>query len=436
MSDCIRLKELHAHLALDLRLDQGKYRIVERLRDPAQGGEKQWVGGQKLAPGSSKQPKTYLTRPSGIMVISESHTRGSESECEQGAEALAEAVAEAAHRPSADGPHSPKLHFGGGGTDEYRAEECLESAHASPHDRMVSAHKHEAALGNLVDAAVQRGEVRQRRGGMDEGQSSLTPSPTNFLPYTRETVKRKWTGQKVPTIYKIVSPSGAGYVGQTVDFVKRMWGHKNSPWKARSSHLPLAKAIRKYGWERMKVVVLRGGVENVGGAVASEELDDLEAALIAQHDCLSPNGYNVHPGGQNRFGRPVGSAMVQAIQDGWNKPGVREKASQVHKKRCREDDGRQGRQGALNLIAGGATAASLTVGAMEKRAGTWEAKREAKLQDMPVEEAERIRKKALFNKQSYKRQCELAGGVEELRAKRREWARIRKAKKNTFLANS
>lgn len=276
MSDCIRLKELHAHLALDLGLDERKDRVVERLGDPAQGGEKQWVGGQKLAPGSSKQPKTYLTRPSGIMVISESHTRGGESECEQGAEALAEAVAEAAHRPSADGPHSPKWHCGGGGTDEYRAEECLESAHASPHDRMVRAHKHEAALRNLVDPLL--GEVLG--GVLNAG-------------------KRRSGGKhvRIPTIYKITSPKGKVYVGQTVWPKVRMNKHKCLKESANSCRI-LSNAIAKYGWDAMKVEILRGGHDAVGGAVKEEELDALEVAFIEQFDCLEPNGYNIQKGGK------------------------------------------------------------------------------------------------------------------------------------------
>jgi len=84
------------------------------------------------------------------------------------------------------------------------------------------------------------------------------------------------------TIYKITSPSGKGYVGQTVQPLwKRMYGHKMS-----GKCFAMAAAVRKYGWHRMVV-------EELLCNVPLDKLDEKEAAMIAMHGTLTPNGYNI-----------------------------------------------------------------------------------------------------------------------------------------------
>ena len=51
---------------------------------------------------------------------------------------------------------------------------------------------------------------------------------------------------KVIGIYKITSPSGKIYIGQTVDFVKRKSHYKNLK---RNHQIRLYNSIKKYGWE-------------------------------------------------------------------------------------------------------------------------------------------------------------------------------------------
>ena len=167
-----------------------------------------------------------------------------------------------------------------------------------------------------------------------------------------------------------------------------------------------------------------------------EQLDSLEIALIAEHDTRYPTGYNLTDGGDvNPAKEGDGHAKLMAMHEsgeikaaqriGWAKPGVREKASASHKKRCREDGGRQARQGAANLVTGDATKASHSEAAIAKRQATWDAKRKEKLSKLPPYEAARVIAQSKRKKTSYAKACVAAGGAEALREKRREWARLR-----------
>ena len=226
-----------------------------------------------------------------------------------------------------------------------------------------------------------------------------------------------------PVIYKITSPSGKGYIGQTVRLTQRKSKHKMAKF---SGCVAINAAIKKYGWSSMRFEVI---VDNP----PEKELNSLEIALIKEHKTRAPNGYNLTDGGDvNPAKEGDGRAKLMAMhasgeikaaqRRGWAKPGVRERASKSHKERCRTDGGRQAQQGTANLKAGGATAASNSEAAKAKRKATWEAKRGGKKQ----------RQKPAIG--LYARQCELAGGHDKLKEKRREWARLRKQR--AFLANS
>jgi hypothetical protein len=90
-------------------------------------------------------------------------------------------------------------------------------------------------------------------------------------------------------IYKISSPSGKVYVGQTVrSFEKRMKQHKQD-----SSCCTLIKrAIDKYGDEM--------NYEIIEEDVPQEQLDEREVHWISHFNSLAPNGYNCTTGGQFR----------------------------------------------------------------------------------------------------------------------------------------
>ena len=117
-------------------------------------------------------------------------------------------------------------------------------------------------------------------------------------------------------IYKITSPSGKGYVGQTKrPLNKRLDRHRDLKW---GNCKLLKRAINKYGWIKMQVQVLWTG--------SNEELNANEIGLIRDHGTLAPHGYNALPGGD------INPMSVQSgrdsVRDSWTNPVVREKHRQ------------------------------------------------------------------------------------------------------------
>jgi group I intron endonuclease len=88
-------------------------------------------------------------------------------------------------------------------------------------------------------------------------------------------------------IYKITSPSGKVYVGQTMrSFEERIRNHQR-----KGSECPaISRAIQKYG-DGMKYEIIE---ENV----PKEQLDEREIYWINHFNSLAPNGYNLTTGGQ------------------------------------------------------------------------------------------------------------------------------------------
>jgi hypothetical protein len=88
-------------------------------------------------------------------------------------------------------------------------------------------------------------------------------------------------------IYKITSPSGKVYVGQTIqDFNVRIRDHK----QLSSGCTAISRAIQKYK-DQMKYEIIE---ENV----PQEQLDEREIYWIKELNSLAPNGYNLTSGGQ------------------------------------------------------------------------------------------------------------------------------------------
>jgi group I intron endonuclease len=89
-------------------------------------------------------------------------------------------------------------------------------------------------------------------------------------------------------IYKHTSPSGKSYIGQTNNYKRRCNAHKHKS----SQCLAFAKAINKHTWDAFTHEILH---ENL----TIEQANELEAKLIAEHNTLAPNGYNLRSGGLN-----------------------------------------------------------------------------------------------------------------------------------------
>lgn len=99
-------------------------------------------------------------------------------------------------------------------------------------------------------------------------------------------------------IYKITSPSGEIYVGQSVDIDKRISQHKSG----NSSNKKLTASIKKYGWENHKVEII---VE-----CDPEELNSKESEWIKFYK-ENYNVFNEDQGQPNYYGKGVETIVWQ-----------------------------------------------------------------------------------------------------------------------------
>lgn len=101
----------------------------------------------------------------------------------------------------------------------------------------------------------------------------------------------KYTITTMGVIYRLTSPSGKKYYGQTTMTAEKRWyGHLKASQDERFAHYALYVAVRKYGWDNFtKEVVLE---------CEDWELDFYEITYIKDDDTLVPNGYNILPGGR------------------------------------------------------------------------------------------------------------------------------------------
>ena len=105
-------------------------------------------------------------------------------------------------------------------------------------------------------------------------------------------------------IYKLTNLKNKKiYVGQTIQFEKRMNHHRHSKQPGVDA------AIRKYGWENFSVEILEECPE--------EMLDEREIFWIAELNSMFPNGYNLTSGGNaKRIVSEATRAKLSAIGKG------------------------------------------------------------------------------------------------------------------------
>jgi group I intron endonuclease len=118
-------------------------------------------------------------------------------------------------------------------------------------------------------------------------------------------------------IYKHTSPSGKSYIGQTNNYDRRCYQHKNKS----SGCLAFAKAIKKYTWDAFSHEILHDNL-------TIEQANELEEQLIKEHKTLSPNGYNLRTGGLNSELSDESKAKLSLARKGKNfSPETRAKIS-------------------------------------------------------------------------------------------------------------
>jgi len=90
----------------------------------------------------------------------------------------------------------------------------------------------------------------------------------------------------ISAIYKITSPSGLIYIGQTINFKKRMTNYKSYGAKGQTA---LNNSLLKYGFEQHTVEILE--------EVDKELLFEKEIFYINKFDSVK-KGLNIHKGGK------------------------------------------------------------------------------------------------------------------------------------------
>lgn len=92
-------------------------------------------------------------------------------------------------------------------------------------------------------------------------------------------------------IYKITSPTGKIYIGQSVDISDRISAYKNLKCKNQSK---IFASISKHGWDSHIFDILE--------LCSKEELNDLERAYIAKFNSMDRDiGLNLQSGGNSNF---------------------------------------------------------------------------------------------------------------------------------------
>lgn len=93
-------------------------------------------------------------------------------------------------------------------------------------------------------------------------------------------------------IYKYTSPSGKSYIGQTTTNPMR----RASGGEGYKGCVAFYDAIQKYGWSNFILEIL----EEIESDDLISELNDLEIFYINKFNTISPYGYNILLGGNNK----------------------------------------------------------------------------------------------------------------------------------------
>jgi group I intron endonuclease len=119
--------------------------------------------------------------------------------------------------------------------------------------------------------------------------------------YNKELYQEKIIGK---VIYKLTSPSGKSYIGQTRNFRMRCNEHKSSSRCTR-----LSNAIKKYGFDLFTHQILESGLSD-------EQANYLEEKYIKEHSTRHPNGYNLASGGMSSRHSDESKKLISLAQKG------------------------------------------------------------------------------------------------------------------------
>ena len=135
-------------------------------------------------------------------------------------------------------------------------------------------------------------------------------------------------------VYRLTFSNGKSYIGLSTQSAEiRYRSHAYAAKKGKIQD-PVYRAWRKYGAPTLEVIT-RG--------LSEEELVAAEIAAIAAHGTLTPNGYNVSPGGTHPPSvRPEVAARIGLkVRRQWQDPATREKMVAGMQGKTRSEEARQ-----------------------------------------------------------------------------------------------
>lgn len=97
-------------------------------------------------------------------------------------------------------------------------------------------------------------------------------------------------------IYKITSPSGKVYVGQTINLPQRLRQYKSMK---KGNQVKLVNSVNKYGWDAHTFEI----IEELSYDGNKTELNEREKYWIKEHTAFGPYGLNCTEGGDGQIGR-------------------------------------------------------------------------------------------------------------------------------------
>ena len=178
-------------------------------------------------------------------------------------------------------------------------------------------------------------------------------------------------------------PDGMKYIGKSLNFELRIKAHER--YEQRCPKLHLWK--KRYGWCNVSV-------EKLWESNSNKQLCEKEVEMIAEHCTLWPGGLNMTRGGE---GDP------EVTREQWKDPDIRARRVQGVTEAWQHPQKRDNLLQGLARSRENATPKTRMAGcgpeANRKRSATWEAKREAVLEQLPPDVADRKRKEMQQNRE-------------------------------------
>lgn len=125
------------------------------------------------------------------------------------------------------------------------------------------------------------------------------------------------------TIYMYTCPNDKSYIGQTWVSLKQRSGYNGIGYRNCPAFYP---AIKKYGWEALKLKVLHTDI------TSQDELDRLEHLEIANHNTIVPNGYNLKHGGHGSRHSQLTIDTISNIKSEFYKNPIHREQQSIQKK--------------------------------------------------------------------------------------------------------